>query len=80
MDNNEFTQDTFNAIVYALWEQELEEMDNAERLRVRDHFAEIAGVDKTSPLALSYMLFWAGVVKGTELMTCIDGMRPTAEK
>lgn len=71
----ELLKDEYNGIVYALYEQYIDSLsdesneDNAEGLRVRARFAELTGVGEKSPLAISYLFFWAGVGKGIELAT-----------
>ena len=81
-----FTQEDYNAIVYCLYEEYREQVmmdesnpDNAEGKRVQRRFAELAGVAETSPLAIGYVFFWAGVGKGVELATRI-GAVATAEQ
>lgn len=70
-----FSKDDYNGIVYALYEQYIESLsdesseDNAEGFRVKARFAEITGVGEKSPLAISYLFFWAGVGKGIEFAT-----------
>ena len=78
-DNETFTQDDYNGLVYALYEQYLDGLedkdneDNAEGLRVKARYAEINGVDEDSPAAIAYLFFWAGVGKGIETATKIMG-------
>ena len=70
-----FTQEDYNGLVYGLWEQLIDEManpgnpDRQEGLRVKKRFSELEGVKEDSPLAIGYFFFWAGVGKGIELVT-----------
>ena len=75
----DFTQDDYNGLVYALYEQDVDGLgddtneDNAEGLRVKAHCAEISGGDEDSPAAIGYLFFWAGVGKGMEAISKIMG-------
>lgn len=85
-DGDSFTQEDYNAIVYCLYEEYIEQVlmdesnpDHAEGKRVQKRFAELAGVAEGSPLAIGYVFFWAGVGKGLELATRIGDLAPAEQ-
>ena len=82
----DFTQEDYNAIVYALYEEFTEQVlkdesnpDYAEGKRVQKRFAELEGVAESSPLAIGYVFFWAGVGKGLELASRIQAIAPEGQ-